>query len=251
MIGRLRVLLAPTIFTALMGAILIGLGLWQLQRLAWKNAIVARIEARTQAPPQALPSPSVWPGLQPDDYEYRRVTVEGTFDHAREALVFRGTAAGPGYFVLTPLRLARGGTVIVNRGFVPIDRADPAVRRQGQIAGPVQVTGLMRPPEPRNLFTPADKPDAGRYFTRDPALIARHFGLAEVAPFSIDADAAPVPGGWPQGGTTEVAIPNNHLSYALTWFGLAAGLFGVFATLAWRRLHDGSERQGDPSRLPV
>ncbi len=219
-----------------MGACLIGLGVWQLHRLAWKNAIVARIEARTRAPTVPLPPASAWAGLQIDDYEYRHVALEGTFDHRDEALVFRGTAAGPGYFVLTPLRLARGGTVIVNRGFVPTDRADPASRASGQLVGPVHVTGLMRPPEPRNPFTPADDPARGRYFTRDPALIARHFGLADAAPFSVDADAAPVPGGVPQGGTTELAIPNNHLSYALTWFGLAAGLFGVFAAFAWRRV---------------
>ena len=237
MSARFRPLIAPAIFTLLMGAVLVGLGVWQLERLDWKTAILARIEARTNAPPQALPPLSAWSTLNPDDYEYRRVDLAGTFDHAEEALVFRGTAAGPGYFVLTPLRLASGGTVIVNRGFVPTDRADPASRKAGQIAGVVHITGLMREPEPRNTFTPTDDPATGHYFTRDPALIATHFGLRDAAPFSVDADATPVPGGLPKGGTTEVAIPNNHLSYALTWFGLAAGLVGVFCVLVWRRLH--------------
>ena len=249
MTARLRSLLAPAVFTLATGAVLIGLGGWQMQRMTWKNAIVARIEARTRAPAQPLPPPSTWADLQADAYEYRRVTLDGTFDHAKEALVFRGTAAGPGYFVLTPLRLASGGTAIVNRGFVPPDRADPASRRQGQVAGTVRVTGLMRSPEPRNMFTPADDPATGRYFTRDPALIAAHFALADAAPFSIDADATPVPGDLPRGGTTEVSIPNNHLSYALTWFGLAAGLFGVFATYAWRRLRAAPEKEPGGARV--
>lgn len=232
---RLHPLLVPAFFTLIVGAILIGLGAWQLQRMSWKNGIVARIEARTQAQVQPLPPPATWSGLRADDYEYRRVTLEGTFDYAREALVFRGTAAGPGYLVLTPMRLVTGGTVIVNRGFVPLNKADPASRSASQVPGPSRVTGLMRSPETRNPFTPADDPISGRYFTRDPALIARHFSLPDAAPFSVDADATPVPGGLPRGGTTEVAIPNNHLSYALTWFGLAAGLFGVFAVFTWRR----------------
>jgi surfeit locus 1 family protein len=140
--------------------------------------------------------------------------------------------------VLTPLRLASGAFVIVNRGFVPETLKDKATRPEGEIAGPVKIAGLMRPPEPRNLFTPADDPAAGRYFSRDPAVIATQFGLAQAAPFSIDADDVPMPGGWPKGGTTEIAIPNNHLSYAFTWFGLAFGLFGVFIAFAWHKRNE-------------
>ena len=249
--SRLRPLVLPALLTLGMGAILIGLGVWQLQRLAWKTAIIARIEARTSAPAEALPPAAAWPALRPDAYEYRHVALEGTFDHGKEALVFRGTAAGPGFFVLTPLRLATGGTVIVNRGFVPSDRASPASRAQGALAGRVHVVGLMRGPEPRNAFTPADDPATGHYFTRDPGLIAAHFGLADAAPFSIDADATPVPGGLPRGGATELAIPNNHLSYALTWFGLALGLAGVFTAFAARRLAGTPESRPDAHERPV
>jgi surfeit locus 1 family protein len=234
--SRLRPLLIPALFTLVMGAVLIGLGLWQLQRLAWKNAILAEIEERVDAMPQPLPPQPAWAGLEPDDYEYRHVTLDGIFDHTKEALVFRGTAAGPGYFVLTPLQLLSGGIVIVNRGFVPTGKAPAATRAQGQIAGIVHVSGLMRKPEPRNAFTPADNPARGEYFTRDPGLIAAHFALSGAAPFTVDADAIPVPGGLPVGGATELAIPNNHFSYALTWFGLAIGLFGVFAVFAWRKV---------------
>ena len=119
------------------------------------------------------------------------------FEHGMEALVFRpsGGSAGkePGYHVLTPLRLTSGGYVIVNRGFVPLDRKEQSSRLAGQIKGEIMVTGLMRQPEARNFFTPPDKPAAGQYFTRDPGSIATHFGLAPAAPFSIDADDAQFP----------------------------------------------------------
>lgn len=236
MIARLRPLLVPAIFTAVMGAILIGLGLWQLQRLAWKSAILAEISDRVNESPQALPPRAAWAKLAPGDYEYRHVALDGIFDHGKEALVFRGTAAGPGYFVLTPFQLLSGGIVIVNRGFVPAGQAAASSRAAGQIPGILHLTGLMRQPEPRNLFTPKDDPAKGEYFTRDPQLIADHFGLRDAAPFTVDADAVPVPGGLPVGGATELNIPNNHFSYALTWFGLAIGLFGVFAVFAWRKI---------------
>jgi surfeit locus 1 family protein len=233
-------LLWPALFTFVAFVILVALGLWQLQRLGWKEAIIARIEARAKAPPAPLPAVSDWAQLSPDDYDYRHVDLVGTFEHDKEVLVFRGAATGahvlgPGYHVLTPLKLASGAFVIVNRGFVPLERKDPSQRAAGNIEGEVHVTGLMRSPEPRNMFTPADDPANGLYFTRDPALIAVHFGLTEAAPFSVDADDSQVPGGWPNGGTTELVIPNNHLSYALTWFGLAAGLVGVFVAFALRK----------------
>jgi len=195
-------------------------------------------------PPEPLPPEAAWPNLDQDTYDYRHVEAVGRFEHDKEVLVFHGQGfnrkglLSPGYLVLTPLRLASGAYVIVNRGFVPENLKDKAMRAEGEISGTITVTGLMRPPESRNLFTLADDPAQGRYFTRDPALIAATLGLANVAPFSIDADDLPMPGGWPKGGTTEIDIPNNHLSYALTWFGLAAALFGVFAAFAWNRRNE-------------
>jgi surfeit locus 1 family protein len=217
----------PAIFTCLCCAFLVSLGIWQLQRLAWKEGLIAQIEARAKAPPTALPDPDQWPSLDPQSYEYRHVELDGTLENDKEALVFRPSGGGamqePGYLVLTPLRLASGAYVIVNRGFVTEANKDPSTH----------IIGLMRQPESRNFFTPADNPASGQYFTRDPALIAAHFGLSNAAPFSIDADAAPLPpGSWPKGGATVLAFPNNHLSYALTWFGLALALLGVFIAFA-------------------
>ncbi|HZM07825.1 MAG TPA: SURF1 family protein [Methylocella sp.] len=229
----------PAAFTCLAAVILVSLGVWQLHRLALKEGLIAEIEARANAAPQPLPPVAEWPKLPPEDYEYRHAAVIGTFEHGEEALMFRpsGGLAGkqPGYHVLTPLRLKSGGIVIVNRGFVPLDRKEQSSRLAGLIQGETTVTGLMRQPETRNFFTPADDPAAGTYFTRDPGLIAKHFGLADAAPFSIDADATQGPGDWPKGGATERNLSNNHFSYALTWFGLALALIGVFAVFAWQR----------------
>ncbi|ACK50219.1 Surfeit locus 1 family protein [Methylocella silvestris BL2] len=217
-------------------ALLVGLGLWQLQRLAWKEELIAKVAARAGAAPAPLPPESDWATLKPEDYEYRHVRFEGVYELDKEALVFRaagGALRQPGYFVLTPARLASGAAVIVNRGFVPLAQRDRAARPEPASGSPQPVTGLMRQPEPRNLFTPADDPARGEYFTRDPALIAARFGLTRAAPFSIDADRGGAASG-PEGGATEIAFPNNHLSYALTWFGLALGLAGVFAVFVWQ-----------------
>jgi surfeit locus 1 family protein len=233
----LRGLLVPGVLVLAGIALLISLGIWQLQRLAWKEALIARIQARVHAPPAPLPGQSEWPGLKPEDYEYRHVTVRGRFDPG-EALVFRGSGPeageGPGYLVLGPLILADGSAVIVNRGFVPGSPQDAA--SHANPAGEVTVTGLMREPEPRNFFTPADQPDKNLWFTRDPGAIGAHFGLARAAPFSIDQDYSGAAKALPRGGTSVIAFPNNHLGYALTWFGLAAALAGVFGAWVWGRV---------------
>jgi surfeit locus 1 family protein len=213
-------------------SLLSGLGYWQLQRLHWKETLLAQISARINAPAAALPRRENWANLSPDDYDYRHVVFRGIFDHSRESYLFRASATGaagdgPGYEVLTPLNLIGGGVVVVNRGFVPAELKEPSRRAAGQIAGETTVAGLMRRPETRNSFTPADEPEKNLWFTRDPAALAAHWDLAGVAPFSIDADAAENPGGWPKGGATVLKIPNNHLSYALTWFALAATLAAV------------------------
>lgn len=230
-------------------AILIALGVWQLQRLAWKEALVAKIEARMDAPPVEAPAEADWPTLDLASWEYRRVRATGIFDHAHEARVYvalsdaKGPLRGPGYFILTPLLRAGGDVIIVNRGFVPEAKADPAARPGSQPDGEVAVTGLLRAPEDRNAFTPADDPAKKLFFARDPGAIAKGIGLPRAAPFTIDADAASSPGGLPQGGETRVAFPNRHLEYALTWFGLAAALAGVFAAFAIGRLREEGRRR--------
>ena len=205
---------------ALIGVIGFGaLGIWQVERLAWKRALIARVETRLHAAPTALPPPGSWPTITDRD-AYRRVRVTGTFDHADETLVQAVTDLGAGFWVMTPLRTAQG-VVLINRGFVPTDRRVPASRRTGQVAGPVTLTGLLRTSEPGGAFLRRNDPASGRWYSRDVAAIAQAWHLTQVAPFFVDADAAPNPGGYPVGGLTVVRFSNNHLVYALTWFGLA------------------------------
>jgi surfeit locus 1 family protein len=238
----LRSLLLPAALSAIGIAILLGFGFWQLERLAWKEALIARVEARTKAPAVPLPAESEWSKINEADDEYRRVSVSGNFRHDRETLVYtvlpdrpRGFS-GPGFFVLTPLELPSGASVIVNRGFVPLDRKDPATRREGQIEGPVTVTGLLRMPEAKNFFAPENDPARDAWYRRDPLEIARARGIERAAPFTIDADSTPNPGGLPQGGETRVTFANNHLQYVVTWFGLALALAAVFIAFAWQRI---------------
>lgn len=235
-----RRLIAPGLATLVAFAILVSLGSWQLRRLEWKEGLLGRMHARVHAAPTPLPSPDAWQRLSPPEYEYLRVETRGVFEHQHELYVFHaaGQPREPGWLVMTPLRLPSGHRVIVNRGFVPMRLQDPAARAQGQISGETLVTGLMRAPEPRNPFTPADDPARPVAYVQDPAISAARFDLPDVAPFFIDADATPVPGGWPKGGQTEMSIPNNHLSYALTWFGLAVTLLAVFGVFARRRLKE-------------
>lgn len=199
-----------------------ALGTWQLQRRVWKLDLIARVEQRVHAAPVAAPPPSQWPTLSRGADEYRRIETRGVFANHQETLVQAVTGQGAGFWVLTPLRTEAGFTILVNRGFVPPERRDPAARAAGQPPGPVVVTGLLRMSEPKGGFLRANDPAAGRWFSRDVPAIAAARGLTDTAPYFIDADAAPNPGGWPVGGLTVIAFHNSHLIYALTWYGLAA-----------------------------
>jgi surfeit locus 1 family protein len=240
-----RSLIVPGVAALVALAILLGLGTWQLQRKTWKEDLIAQIEARAYGEPGAIMPPAEWAHWRADRDEFRRVRVTGTFLHPFETPVY-GLAPGQrgamqGYYLMTPLRLADGATVMVNRGFVPTELRDPATRPESQPSGEVTLTGLVRAPEERNAFTPTDDPARNTWFARDPQGIARARSVGPVAPFYVEADATPNPGGWPKGGQTRLDLPNNHLQYALTWYGIALTLVGVFAAFAWRRLHpDGS-----------
>jgi surfeit locus 1 family protein len=249
----MRRLLLPAIATAVALAILVGLGVWQVERLAWKEGLIARVTARLDAPAGPAPPPSAWGRLDLADLQYEPVAVTGRFDnrhviHVVQALTEpKGRLGGIGYMVMTPLTTADGWTVYVNRGFVPADHKDPATRAGGQIEGEVTVTGLLRAPYDRSWFAPADNGARNEWFSRDPVLYAKASGIdpAKVAPYIIDAKFDPgLPGGMPQGGETIVTFPNNHLQYAITWFGLAAALLGVFNAFAWGRLR----KQGEPEQ---
>lgn len=218
---------------ALIAAIgLAMLGVWQVERRAWKHELVAAVDARIHARPVAAPGRAAWDAVDAKNDAYRRVTATGQFRHDRETLVQAVTDRGPGYWVLTPLETP-AFTLLVNRGFVPKDRRDPAARAAGSVAGVVSVTGLLRVTEPEGAFLRSNDPAADRWFSRDVAAIAKARGLGKTAPYFVDADAAPNPGGYPVGGLTVVRFPDNHLVYALTWFALCA-LSLFFAWRLWR-----------------
>ncbi|MBS0238853.1 MAG: SURF1 family protein [Proteobacteria bacterium] len=200
---------------------LLALGVWQIERRAWKLDLIERVEERVHAAPQAAPGPADWPSITAKSDEYRRVTATGHFHNDRETHVTAVTNDGSGYWVVTPLETTDGFTVLVNRGFVPPNKRDPASRAAGQTDGEVSVTGLLRLTEPKGAFLRSNDPAAGRWFSRDVQAIAEARNLTKVAPYFIDADATPNPGGLPIGGLTVVAFHNNHLVYALTWFTLA------------------------------
>lgn len=237
-----RDLLAPGLATLVCLAILLALGTWQLQRKAWKEDVIRQVVERSRIdPPLAPPAAGTW---DPAADEFKRVRVTGRLLNDRETLV-HGLApsetpgrALQGYYVLTPLVREDGPPILINRGFVPTELGNPRDRAAGEVGGPVTVTGILRASEERGLFVPAPDPQRGEWFNRDIPGIAAARGLTEVAPYLIEADATPNPGGWPRGGQLRVDLPNNHLQYAFTWYGIALCLVGVFSAYAWKRLRE-------------
>lgn len=199
---------------------LAALGAWQVQRLAWKRALIAQVDARLAAAP--VPAPAI---ADRDD-AYRRVAVTGTYRRGADTLVQASTIRGPGWWVLTPLEATSVGTVLVNRGYVPKRAAPPPP------AGPTRVTGLLRLTEPKGGFLRSNDPAADRWYSRDVAAIAAKRGLGRTAAYFIDA--ADTASGGPIGGLTVVSFPNNHLVYAITWFVLAGMAMAGF--VYWLRI---------------
>jgi surfeit locus 1 family protein len=227
---------------ALIGvAVLVGLGTWQIERKAWKEALIATLTERLALPPAPLPPPSGWSAMTPARDEFRRVTFVATFLHDREAHVYaagsalRSDVSGVGYWVFTPARLADGSLVMVDRGFVPQDRRDPKSRPQGEVAGAVTIVGALRWPEEAGWFTPDPETAGNLWFRRDPAGMARAKKLAAVAPFYVAQEGPIPPGGLPKPGPLTVNLTNHHLQYALTWYGLAVVLIVVFMSVVISR----------------
>lgn len=241
----------PGLAAAIVTGLLLLLGTWQVKRLAWKTELNATIAARAHGPAAPAPSLVEARATAPGELDWRPVVIDGRW-LAGEALVHtvlgeaRGPAKGPGFWVMAPLERADHSIVWINRGFTPADRRDPAARgeapREGSTGAAissgelVRLEGLMRPPEPRGAFTPADDPAKRLFFVRDPAALSVALALPSerTAPFTIDAAAsATPPGGLPQAGETRLVFENRHLGYAVTWYGLAATCVGVF--VAWAR----------------
>ncbi len=203
--------------------LLVGLGVWQLQRRTWKLALIAQTERKLVQPPVAPPGPDSWRDVGAADV-YTPVVATGRYRTGADTYVQAVTDLGGGFWVLTPFDTTRGDTILINRGFVPADR-------RGQVAPSVAVRtvrGLLRLTEPGGGFLRSNDPASDRWYSRDVAAIASARRLGTVAPYFIDASEPRT--GWPRGGLTVVRFHNSHLVYALTWFGLAL-LLGL---MAWR-----------------
>lgn len=218
--------------------ILLGLGTWQVQRLHWKEGLLARIDERIHSEPVDLAAIQAR-AAEGGDIEYRPVTVEGTYRHASERHFLATWQGKSGFNVYTPLRLEDGRWLFVNRGFVPYDRKDPATRPEGQVEGPVSVTGLARraPKEKPSFIVPENDPAGNVFYWKDLDAMAASAGLPEdarIVPLFVDADDASNLGGLPVGGVTLINLPNSHLQYAVTWYGLAAALVVILFLRLWR-----------------
>lgn len=206
---------------------LVALGTWQVQRRGWKHDLIARVEARIHAAPVDAPSRADWPAITLEADTYRHVRATGRFLYESDMLVQAVTEHGGGYWVMTPLGRDDGTIILINRGFVPTDRSDPAARAAANVSGVTTVTGLLRMTEPGGGFLRSNAPKAGRWYSRDVSAIADAQCLSDVAPYFIDSDATPNQGGLPVGGLTVVAFPDNHLVYAITWYVLALMVAGA------------------------
>jgi surfeit locus 1 family protein len=235
---RFRPLFWPTVFTVPVVLLCLGLGLWQIERLFWKRELISQRQAAVAAAPIVAPRSLE----KARNLEFHPIIDEGVFLHAKEIFLGATSEAGRnGYQVLTPLQESGGRIVFVNRGFIPAELKDPAKRSDGQIAGAVRVQGLLRlpPAEKPAWFLPDNRADLNYWFWVDLPAMAAADGLDRVAPFYIDADATPNPGGWPKGAVTRLALRNDHLQYAITWFSLAVALIVIYFLYHRRHVRSG------------
>nr|WP_250809592.1 SURF1 family protein [Neorhizobium tomejilense] len=236
--GRGRVIATVVVVLAAL-AILLSLGTWQVERLHWKEGLLADIAQRRAAPPVALSDIEAI-RKSGGDIEYRRVSVTGTFDHARERHFFATFGGQTGFYVYTPMTLVDGRILFVNRGFVPYEMKDPKTRTAGEVADQQTVTGYarVRLGEKPSSIVPDNDLAKNIFYWKDLDAMASTTGIdaSKVVQFFVDADGSIVnPGGWPKGGVTQFDLPNSHLQYAVTWYGLAAALVAVVIGMIFRR----------------
>ena len=233
---RLRLYLIPTLICLPVFSFLLSLGNWQMERLTWKKSLIEVIEARLAAPVQNIPESGEWKNLSSDDYVYQPVFLKGVFDHQAEQFWFvHHEKFGPGYQVITPFVIGVERIVMVNRGYIPASQQAPVTRQDGQISGEVRLEGLMVWPGEPNIFEPPNEPDNNLWFVKDINAMAKNAGYEDnswlIAPFFVDSLETPenvYPVQAPIGGQTRVNLPNRHLEYVVTWYGLALALVIVY-----------------------
>jgi surfeit locus 1 family protein len=232
---RFRFTLIPTLFTVPALIVLIALGTWQIERLQWKTDLIARIQAGLASTPVAAPVTLD----QSAGLDYHRVRLSGTFDHSKELYMPDYDARGEnGWEVITPLILADGGIVLVKRGFVPQSKRSPATRASGQVEGETEIDGVLRlATRPTGWIVPENQPQANFWIYVDLPAMAAAIGVdpARLRPYYVEAGPAPNPGGLPIGGQTRVSLPNDHLQYAITWYGFAVTLLVIYFVYHYRK----------------
>lgn len=240
-VARKRGVIGLAIIAAVMVGVLASLGAWQLQRRTEKHDLIAALTERLAASPVALPPATQWPTLNPARDEFKRVTFSATYAPKPDAMVYSSGSAvrtdisGPGTWAFLPAKLSGGESVVVNAGFVQNTMQERAQEDRAVaplLTGqPATLSGYLRFPEAAGTLTPAANVDKRLWFTRDHVAMARLLNWGEVAPFYIDLES-PVPAsGTPKAGPLDVHLKDNHLQYAITWFGLAAVVLAAFA--AW------------------
>lgn len=230
-----------TVFAAAGFAVLVALGVWQLERREWKLQLIEKAEARLAAAPIDFDE-AVARALAGEDMEYQPVIVDGVYAHDLEAPVFGTLKGDPGAYIFTPLdSAAANGSrqfIYVNRGFVPQKLLAPEARLEGEVRGEVTVRGLFRSAEHPSGFAEMlgaeDQPDQNLWFLRDPQKLAARHNI-ETTPYYVDSSGAENSAAWPKGGTTQLDFFNRHLEYALTWFALAGALVGVYLAYSLKR----------------
>jgi surfeit locus 1 family protein len=231
---RLRPALWPTLISLPILVLSLGLGIWQMERREWKRDILDRLTTNQAAAPITLDELLKGDPLR---HEYGRVKVAGTFLHDKEFhLAARSLKNKVGLQLVTAFKTDDGKVVLFDRGWIPSEKKEPAKRAEGQVAGRVELTGIVRRNQERRQFAPENAPDKNVWFHVDVPLMRKMAGAppdARLDRFFLDADAAPNPGGVPVGGQTRLDIPNDHLQYAITWFLLALALTGVYLAYHW------------------
>lgn len=237
-----------TIFVVMMLAlavVCVWLGTWQMHRLDEKEALVAAVDARVDAAPIPVPTADQWTGLNLDRLNFQPVSLTGAFRYNQTVTIFtslvnaRGKFSGPGYWVVTPFALRSGGTVFVNRGFIPEQMQAAAVADPEGEEAQVTITGLLRPSEVAGWFVPEADTSRRVEWVRDTERLAKMVDPASApfAPFYIDMPAG-APGELPQGGETVIEFTNNHLGYAYTWYGFAIVAVVMLGFWLWRQRRD-------------
>ena len=235
-------MLIPAAFTLGSLVVLLALGTWQVERKAWKEALIATLTQRLAAAPVELPPPSEWGKLTPEGDEFRRVKLRADF-RSDDALAYTSGSAlrddvkAPGYFVFAAGRLPDGQHVVVNRGYVK-ERTYPAR------PGSEDIVGVLRWPEVSSWVVADHDATADVWYVRDHRLMARRRGWGDVAPFYVEQESPVPPGGAPHPAQLRVNLPNHHLQYALTWYGLAAVLVIVFAIWTIHRRREAAAAGG-------